>query len=363
MVDSRFLRACRRQPVDCTPVWLMRQAGRYLPEYRKIRARYSLLDICRVPELVAEVTLQPVRVLGVDAAIIFADILLPLPALGLRLEFAAGEGPVVSDPVRSPDDVARLRVPDEEEIAPAVYDGIRFVSQEVGDPVPVIGFAGAPFTVASYMIEGRSSRLYLQTKRFLYAYPEAWDRLMDILTEVAARYLRAQVRAGARAVQLFDSWAGALSPLDYHERVLPWMCRLVAMLKTLEVPVILFGTSTAGILPALAQTGAHVIGVDWRIQLGQAWHVIGHDRAIQGNLDPAVLLAPRQEIARQVRAVLDQAGGRPGHVFNLGHGVLPDTPVEHVQYLVELVHDLTRDGSSTLACDACGHASADDNGG
>jgi uroporphyrinogen decarboxylase len=341
MEDSRFLRACRRQPVDMTPVWLMRQAGRYLPEYRAVRARASLLEICNRAELAAEVTLQPVRLLGVDAAIIFADILLPLVSMGIRLEFAAGEGPVIHDPVRTPADIERLRLPDTEEIAPAIYEAIRLVRQELDGQVPVIGFAGAPFTVASYLIEGGGSRHYLETKRLMYGQPQAWAALMDVLTEVTARYLHGQVMAGAQAVQLFDSWAGALSPLDYRERVLPWVKRIVAELRLLGVPVILFGTGTAGFLPALAESGADVISVDWRVRLDDAWAAIGPERAIQGNLDPAVLFAPRDEIARQARAVLEQAGGRPGHIFNLGHGVLSETPVDNARYLVELVHELT----------------------
>lgn len=341
MEDSRFLRACRQQPVDATPVWLMRQAGRYLPEYRAIRARASLLEICNRAELAAEVTLQPVRRLGVDAAIIFADILLPLVPMGVQLEFAAGEGPVIRQPVRAPEAIARLRRPETEEIAPAIYDAIRLVRRELDGKVPVIGFAGAPFTVASYLVEGGSSRHYLETKRLMYGQPQAWAALMDLLAEVTAGYLRGQVMAGAQAVQLFDSWAGALSPLDYRERVLPWVRRIVDELRPLGVPVILFGTGTAGFLPALAESGADVIGVDWRVRLDDAWAAIGFDRAIQGNLDPAVLFAPREEIARQVQAVLEQAGGRPGHIFNLGHGILPETPVDHVRYLVELVHELT----------------------
>ncbi len=358
MGDSRFLRACRRERTDTTPVWLMRQAGRYLPEYRAIRARASLLDICNRAELAAEVTLQPVRRLGVDAAIIFADILLPVVSMGIQLEFAAGEGPVIRDPVRAPEAVARLRRPETEEIAPAIYDAIRLVRRELDGKVPVIGFAGAPFTVASYLIEGGSSRHYLETKRFMFTEPRAWDALMDTLSDVTTRYLRAQVTAGAQAVQLFDSWAGALSPLDYQERVLPWVRRIVAELRPLGVPVILFGTGTAGFLPALAASGADVIGVDWRVRLDDAWATIGLERAIQGNLDPAVLLAPRDEIARQARAVLEQAGGRPGHIFNLGHGVLPETPAENVRYLVELVHELG--ASSTAAGDGGEQAAVDE---
>jgi uroporphyrinogen decarboxylase len=325
----------------------MRQAGRYLPQYRSIRSRYSLLEICRHAELVAEVTLQPVRLLGVDAAIIFADILLPLLSMGVQLEFAAGEGPVIRDPLRTPRDLERLSIPSGDEIAPAVYEGIQLVRRELAGEVPVIGFAGGPFTVASYLIEGSSSRHYVETKRLLYAEPSAWTRLMDMLAEVTTRYLQAQVRAGAQAVQLFESWAGALNPIDFQERVSPWIARIVGELRPLGIPVILFGTGTAGFLSTFAASGADVIGVDWRIRLDVAWAAIGADRAVQGNLDPGVLLAPREEIRRHVQLIFEQVGGRPGHIFNLGHGVLPETPVENVRYLVELVHQLGADAKRT----------------
>jgi uroporphyrinogen decarboxylase len=339
MDTSRFLRACRRQPVDTTPVWFMRQAGRYLPAYRAVRARASLLEICADPALVAEVTLQPVEALGVDAAIIFADLLLPVPGLGRSLHFSAGDGPVISPPVRTAADVAQLRQPAPEEFASGVLEGIRLVRRALDGRVPLIGFAGAPFTLASYLIEGGSSRHYLATKHLLTHEPAAWHALMERLTAVTIAYLQAQVAAGVQAVQLFDSWAGALSPFDYQRAALPWTQRIVAALKPLDVPVILFSTGTAGFLPLLAATGADVISVDWRITLADAWAAIGFDRAIQGNLDPAALFAPRDDLARQAQQILDQAAGRPGHIFNLGHGILPDTPVEHVRFLVEYVHE------------------------
>ena len=342
--SARFLRACRRQPVDRTPVWFMRQAGRYMAEYRAIRARHSLLEICRQPELAAEVTLQPIERLGVDAAIIFADILLPLVPMGIELSFAAGEGPVIHNPVRSADDVRRLRLPEPEDDLAATLAAIRLVSGRLARRVPLIGFAGGPFTLASYLIEGGSSRSYLRTKQVMYGDPASWDALMEKLGAMTAAYLRAQLAAGAEAVQLFDSWAGALSPRDYRERVLPHTRRIVEELQPLGAPVILFGTGTAGLLELLAESEADVIGLDWRIDLAAGWARVGQQRAIQGNLDPALLFAPRDELARQVRAILEQAGGRPGHIFNLGHGILPETPPENVRYLVELVHELSATG-------------------
>ena len=338
---DRFLRACRREPVDRTPVWFMRQAGRYMAEYRAIRARHTLLEICAQPDLAAEVTLQPIDRLGVDAAILFADILLPLVPMGVDLEFAAGEGPVIHNPVREAADVARLVVRDPEEATPAVLEAVRLIRRELDGRVPLIGFAGGPFTVASYLIEGGSSRHYRRTKGMMYRAPEVWDALMAKLADMTARYLAGQIRAGAQAVQLFDSWVGALSPLDYERRVLPYVRRIVAHVAPLGVPVIVFGTGTAGLLPLMATTGADVVGIDWRIALDDGWARVGHDRAVQGNLDPLVLFAPREEIERHVRDILARAGGRPGHIFNLGHGILPETPVDNVRYVVELVHELT----------------------
>lgn len=338
---DRFLRACRREPVDRTPVWFMRQAGRYMAEYRAIRARHTLLEICAQPDLAAEVTLQPIDRLGVDAAILFADILLPLVPMGIDLEFAAGEGPVIHNPVREAADVARLVVRDPEDATPAVLEAVRLIRRELDGRVPLIGFAGGPFTVASYLIEGGSSRHYRRTKEMMYRAPDVWDALMEKLADMTARYLAGQIRAGAQAVQLFDSWVGALSPLDYERRVLPYVQRIVAHVAPLGVPVIVFGTGTAGLLSLMATTGADVVGIDWRIALDDGWARVGHDRAVQGNLDPLVLFAPREEIERHVRDILARAGGRPGHIFNLGHGILPETPVDNVRYVVELVHELT----------------------
>ncbi|MBO9404994.1 MAG: uroporphyrinogen decarboxylase [Thermomicrobium sp.] len=337
MVNSPLLRACRRKTVDMTPVWLMRQAGRYLPEYRALRERYSLLELCRQPELAAEVTLQPLRRYPLDAAIIFADILLPVLALGVPLSFAEGEGPVIGAPIRDPAAVDRLPEPDESPLWP-VAEAIRIVRAELPERVAVIGFAGAPFTLASYLIEGGSSRQYVRTKRFLLTERSAWERLLERLTELTIRYLMLQVRAGAEVVQLFDSWAGALAPAVYRDAVLPWTRRIVAAVRELGVPVIVFSTGTAGYLDLVADTGADVIGVDWRIELDRAWNAIGA-RAIQGNLDPAWLLAPAEDLRKAARDVLDRAAGRPGHIFNLGHGVLPETSPDAVAILVEFVHE------------------------
>ena len=341
---SRFLRACRREPVDRTPVWFMRQAGRYMAEYRAIRQKHSLLEICAQPELAAQVTLQPIERIDVDAAIIFADILLPLVPMGIDLEFAVGEGPVIHNPIRALADVERLRVLDPEEAVPATLQAIRIVSQELPEDVPLIGFAGGLFTVASYMIEGGSSRNYVRTKQLMYGEPETWSLLMERLTDMTSRYLHGQVRAGARAIQIFDSWAGALSPRDYRAYVLPHLRHIVASVQDLGVPVIVFGTSTFGILDLLASSGADVVGVDWRVDIDQGWARIGNDHAVQGNLDPVLLFAPRDEIERQVRAILNQVANRDGHIFNLGHGILPHTPVENVQFVAELVHRISERG-------------------
>ncbi len=319
----------------------MRQAGRYMAEYRAIRAQHTLLEICAQPELAAEVTLQPVNRLEIDAAIIFADILLPLVPMGIELEFAAGEGPVIHNPVRAPKDVDALHVIDPEESISNTLDAIRIVAHELDGKVPLIGFAGGPFTVASYLIEGGSSRSYIRTKRMMYDAPDAWARLMEKLATVTARYLQAQIKAGAQAVQLFDSWVGALSPYDYRTRVLPYMRGIIEQLKPLGVPVILFGTGTSGNLELLTAAGSDVVGVDWRINIDEAWARIGTDRAVQGNLDPVALFAPANEIERQVRDILDRVDNRPGHIFNLGHGILPETPVENVELVIDLVHRLS----------------------
>ena len=335
--DSRFLKACRSEPTDATPVWFMRQAGRYLPEYRALRQKHSLLELCHKPELAAQVTLQPVERLGVDAAILFADILLPFEPLGLGLAFTAGEGPQITRPIREANQVLELPPVDPAADLGYVIEAVRLVVRALPPHVPLIGFAGAPFTLASYAIEGGATRNFAITKRFMYTEPRAWHELMRQLSELVGRYLAAQAHAGARAVQLFDSWVGCLSPADYATYVFPHSQRALQLASDADVPVIHFGTDTATLLADFARAGGDVIGVDWRIPLDVAWERIGA-RAIQGNLDPVALLAPRAELERQVRDVLARANQRPGHIFNLGHGVLPETPVDHVRAVVEWVH-------------------------
>lgn len=338
--DHPFLRACRRERTSFTPVWLMRQAGRYMSEYRAMRARYGFLELCKTPEAAAEVTLQPVERLGVDAAILFADILLVLEPLGVGLEYGAGEGPRIPRPVRSGADVERLKPVDVDEAVGFVFETVRLVRRALGGRAPLIGFAGAPFTLASYLVEGGASRDYLHTKRLMYTEPAAWHGLMRLLADITARYLNGQIAAGAQAVQLFDSWVGTLSPRDYREFVLPHSRALFQAL-TPDAPAIHFGTGTAGLLPLMEEAGGHVIGLDWRVDLGRTWDRLGSDVAVQGNLDPAVLLGPVSEIRRAVNAVLEGAAGRSGHIFNLGHGVHQETPVEHVEALVDMVHELS----------------------
>jgi uroporphyrinogen decarboxylase len=334
---SRFLDAARHRPVDVTPVWLMRQAGRSLPEYRKLRERWTLVDIVAQPELCAEVTLQPVRRLGVDAAVMFADIMLPLRGMGVEFELVENIGPVIARPIASAADIDRLVVPAGEAAAPQVITAVRQVVAE--SPVPVIAFSGAPFTLASYLIEGRPSRDFARVKAFMYTQPEAFDRLLAKLSATMAGYLRAQVGAGANAVQLFDSWVGALAVEDYVDRVLPHTRSILDALKSLDVPLIHFGTDTAGLLEAIASAGPDVVSLDWRVPLDDGWRRVGHERGIQGNLDPAVLLGPADLVRERARDVLRRAGGRPGHIFNLGHGVLPSTPLENLQLLIETVHE------------------------
>ena len=335
---ARFLRACRRLPVDRTPVWFMRQAGRYMPEYRAIRAKHSLLDICRQPELAAQVTLQPVEALGVDAAILFSDILLPLIPMGAELEMVEGRGPVIHNPLRQAADLGSLRELQPEQDLGFVLQAIAILRRQLSEQVPLIGFAGAPFTLAAYLIEGGASRDFRRTKRLMLQQPAAWRALMEKLARAMAEYLVAQVRAGVQAVQLFDSWVGALGPEDYLACAQPYSRQVLQQVAATGVPAIHFGTGTAGLLPAMRQAGGEVIGVDWRIPLDQAWQTLGPAVGIQGNLEPAALYAPRPELEARVLQILAQAGGRPGHIFNLGHGVLLDTPVEALRSVVEIVH-------------------------
>ncbi|MCI1280151.1 MAG: uroporphyrinogen decarboxylase [Nitrospira sp.] len=339
-MNDRFLKACRREPVDCTPVWFMRQAGRYMVEYRRLREKHSILDLCKTPELAAQVTLQPIDRFALDAAIIFADILLPLEPMGLSLEFAEGEGPIIHNPVRDRAAVDGLKVIDDRDLQ-YVMDAISLTRKMLAGRVPLIGFAGAPFTLASYAIEGGSSRNYIHTKQMMYREPETWHRLMDKFARVITGYLRRQIKAGAQAVQLFDSWVGCLSAGDYAEYVMPHVQLIFEGLKHEGVPLIHFGTGTTAILKAMRQAGGDVIGIDWRIPIDEAWALVGHDRAVQGNLDPVTLFGPISEIERRVTDILRRAAGRPGHIFNLGHGILPNTPVENVAATIDLVHKLS----------------------
>jgi uroporphyrinogen decarboxylase len=338
--SSPFLRACRRERADYTPIWIMRQAGRFLREYREMRAKVSFLELCRTPELAAEATLMPIDRLGVDAAIIFADILLVAEPLGVGLSFDAGEGPRIHRPVRTRQDVNGLKEVDPAELG-YVYEAVRLTRRALKPDVPLIGFCGAPFTVASYIIEGGGSRNFVQTKTLMYRDAGAWHALMEHLVRALAGYVNGQIAAGAQAVQLFDSWVGCLSAADFRAFVLPHMKSLISAI-TPGVPVIYFGTDTAVLLRAMREAGPSVVGLDWRIDLAEGWASVGYDVAVQGNLDPAVLFATPSEIQRRAREVLDKAGGRAGHIFNLGHGVLPETPVDHVLALVDAVHEYAR---------------------
>ena len=337
-MNDRFLRACRREPVDATPVWFMRQAGRYMADYRALRQQYSLLEICRNPELAVAVTLQPVDVIDVDAAILFSDLLLPFAPMGLDFDFVKGEGPAIAQPIRSAGDVNRLRSFEPRQALAHVLTTIRLLRRELEGRVPLIGFGGAPFTLAAYAIEGGPSTTYAKTKTFMYSQPAAWHRLCGTFAGVIADYLRAQVEAGVQALQIFDSWAGQLSRADYREFALPHSKRIFDALSDLGVPLVHFGVGTTAILPDMAEAGGHVIGVDWRLPLDEAWNVIGPERAIQGNLDPTALLGPVERLFAGADDILRRAGSRPGHIFNLGHGVLPSTPLEHVQALARHVH-------------------------
>ena len=339
--DSPFMRACRREPVPHTPVWLMRQAGRYMKEYRAVRERTTFLELCKNPELASEVTVYAANRLGVDAAIIFADILLIVEPLGLDLEFAKGEGPVIHNPVRIAADVERVRELESADALAYVYEAIALTRRELPPHIPLIGFCGAPFTVASYMIEGAGSRNYINTKRLMYTDAGAWHSLMRRISRALVLYLNRQIAAGAQAVQLFDSWVGCLSPDDYREFVLPHT-RAVIQNITPGTPVIHFGTGTAALLELMRAAGGDVIGFDWRVRLDEAWQRVGHDIAAMGNFDPVRLFAGVDHVRAEAKRILDQAGGRNGHIFNLGHGILPETPVENVIALVDAVHEFGR---------------------
>ncbi|MDW8129921.1 MAG: uroporphyrinogen decarboxylase [Bryobacterales bacterium] len=337
-MNSRFLDACRRRPTDVRPVWFMRQAGRYLRPYRAIRAKHSLLEICKTPELAATVTLQPVEILDVDAAIIFADLLLPVEPMGLKLTYVAGEGPVIENPVRTSEDIDALSISNTEDLG-YVGEAIQMVVKALGGRVPVIGFVGAPFTLASYMIEGGPTRHFLKTKQMMYCAETLWRRLMGKLVDVLGDFGLLQVTAGARALQVFDSWVGALGPEDYSRYVAPYSRALIERLRSSGVPVIHFGTGAGGFYRELHAVGCDVLGVDWRVAIDQAWMDVSYRCAIQGNLDPAVLFAPLPEIKMRVHELLKRTGSRPGHIVNVGHGILPETPVEHVKAVVGYVRE------------------------
>ena len=337
-MNSRFLDACRRRPTDVRPVWFMRQAGRYMKQYREIRAKAGILEICKRPDLAAQVTLQPVEILDVDAAIIFADILLPVEPMGLKLKFLPGEGPHIDNPVRTSSDVDSLSISNTDDLS-YVSEAIQLVVRQLSGRVPVVGFVGAPFTLASYMIEGGPSKNFLRTKQMMYKDETLWRRLMGKLVDVLGPFGIAQVAAGARAIQVFDSWVGALGPDDYVRYVAPYSRALIERLRSASVPVIHFGTGAAGFFRELHAAGGDVMGVDWRINIDQAWMDISYRSAVQGNLDPAVLFAPLPEIKMRVHELLKRTGSRPGHIFNLGHGILPETPVDHVRAVVEFVRE------------------------
>ena len=337
-MNSRFLDACRRRPTDVRPVWFMRQAGRYMKPYRDIRAKFGMLEICKRPDLAAEVTLQPVEILDVDAAIIFADLLLPVEPMGLRLRFAPGVGPVIDNPVRTSSDIDALSISNTDDLG-YVGESIQQVVKALAGRVPVIGFVGAPFTMASYMIEGGPSRTFLKTKTMMYRDETLWRRLMGKLVDVLGSFAVLQVAAGARIIQVFDSWVGALGPDDYVRYVAPYSRALIERIRAASVPVIHFGTGAAGFFRELHAAGGDVMGVDWRINIDQAWMDISYRSAVQGNLDPAVLMAPIPELRARVHELLKRTGSRPGHIFNLGHGILPETPVESVKACVEIVRE------------------------
>src|SRR5271155_2544177 len=337
-IKSRFLDACRRRPTDFRPVWFMRQAGRYLRQYREIRAKHGILEICKRPDLAAQVTLQPIEILDVDAAIIFADLLLPVEPMGLRLRFAAGEGPVIDNPVRTSSDIDSLSISNTDELG-YVGESIQQVVKALAGRVPVIGFVGAPFTMASYMIEGGASRSFIRTKKLMYSDETLWRRLMGKIVDVLAPFAHMQVSSGARAIQVFDSWVGALGSDDYVRYAAPYSRALIERIRSTGVPVIHFGTGASGYYRELHAAGGDVMGCDWRINIDQAWLDISYRSAIMGNLDPVALFAPLPELRNKVHDLLRRTGTRPGHIFNLGHGILPETPVEHVKAVVQMVRE------------------------
>lgn len=341
MTDYVFLKACRREETSYTPVWIMRQAGRYMKEYREIRGEHSFLELCKTPELAVKVTLLPIDMLGVDAAILFSDILIPVEAMGVPLEFVPGKGPVLDPPVRSKNDLERLIVPDPSENVPFVMETIKILRRELEDRVPLIGFSGAPYTLASYMVEGGTSKSFAHLKRMMHAEPDLFHGLMEKITDTVIKYLNAQIEAGVHAVQLFDTWGGILSPADYREYAFPYTKRIFDSINRDGIPVIHFIKGCASLIGLMKETGPDVIAVDWTIPLDEARRSIGPDFAVQGNLDPGCLFMPEEELEKRVKTVLDEAGGERGHIFNLGHGILPQHTVERAKFMVDAVHRLS----------------------
>ena len=339
-MNMRFLDACWGKPVDRTPVWLMRQAGRYLPEYMAVRSKCTFLELCKTPELAAEVTIQPVDILGVDAAIMFSDILTPVEPMGMKLDFVPG--PVFENPIRTMADVEKLRIPQMEQDVPYVLETIKILRRELAGKVPLIGFGGAPFTLACYMVEGKGSKDFAQIKRMMYAAPDVYAALMEKITTMSMEYLNAQIAAGAQAIQIFDTWGGILSPVDYERYVLPYTTRLINGLNRMETPVIHFVKGSGAMLDSVKKAGGDVMGLDWHVNLGAARDLLGPQMAVQGNLDPTTLYAPKDIIEREIKRVLDENAGRPGHIFNLGHGILPTVSPDNAKFMVECVHRLSQ---------------------
>jgi uroporphyrinogen decarboxylase len=339
-MNTRFLDACWGKPVDRTPVWLMRQAGRYLPDYMRVRSKVSFLELCKSAELAAEVTIQPVDILGVDAAILFSDILTPVEPMGLKLDFVPG--PVFEHPVRTMADVEVLRIPDMEKDVPYVLDTIKILRRELASKVPLIGFGGAPFTLACYMVEGKGSKDFAKIKKMMYSAPEVYAALMEKVTMMDMEYLNAQIKAGAQAIQIFDTWGGILSPADYEKYVLPYTTKLINGLNRINTPIIHFVKGAGTILDVVQKAGGDVMGLDWHVDLGKARDILGPKIGVQGNLDPTILYAPKEIIEKEVKRILDENAGRPGHIFNLGHGILPDVPPENAIFMVECVHRLSQ---------------------
>ncbi len=340
-MNNTFLKACRGEKVDYTPVWLMRQAGRYMKEYQEVRSKVDFLTLCKTPELATKVTLQPIDILGVDAAILFSDILIPVEAMGMHLEFSDKKGPVLGEPVRNKSGADKLIIPDTEDSMPFVLETIRMLRRELENRVPLIGFSGAPFTLATYIIEGGSSKNFVHTKRIMYQNPGLFEGLLEKITATVTEYLSAQIKAGAQAVQLFDSWAGILAPYDYENIIFPYVKTAIKALRKFDVPIIYFVNDCAGLIKVIKKSGADVIGIDWRVDMHKAAKKLGKKVSVQGNLDPCVLFAPKEHIEERVQDILNAAETARGHIFNLGHGILPETPVENAIAMVEAVHRLS----------------------